>query len=69
MGQHSRLPALRQLTKDLPLQKREDLQVRLLQKAIFGENGYYLRELEHPVAEMVSYLLFDFAIKEGDKFH
>ena len=31
--------------KDLPLQKRKDFQVCKLQKAIFGENGYNLREL------------------------
>ena len=44
-GQYSHLSALRQCTKDLPLQKRKDFQVCKLQKAIFGENGYNLREL------------------------
>ena len=69
MGQCSRLSALRQRTKGLPLQKRQDIQVRTLQKAIFGENGYDLRELQHSFTEMVSDFLSDFAIKERYQFH
>ena len=62
VGQYSRLSALRQRTKDLPLQKRKDFQVRTLRQTVQGYYRHDLRELQHSFAEMVSDFLSDFII-------
>lgn len=43
--------------------------MRTLQKAIFGENGYDLREPQYSFAEMVSHFLPYFVIEERHKLH